>query len=201
MLLGRNSRWPATPTPTSSTRPSPSCTAGSPSATRTPGLPGRGGLMAAKYELLTRHLEDQPADEPVSLSFDQLARLVGGLPASAATYRSWWGDTWSNPHAAAWLRAGRKITAVQPGYHVVFSRADADTDAPPRATTGAGGGTGWAPIADGVAALGAALRQAGYPSVVHAVAAHTVFLHPDTVAQATGEALFPVVRDMSRRYQ
>lgn len=78
---------------------------------------------------------------------------------------------------------------------VVFSPVDAPTDA-----------TGTAavrrrrrrharkPILDGVAALGTVLTRAGYPSVVEAVAAHTVFLHPDTVAQTSGNAVFRLVR-------
>jgi hypothetical protein len=43
--------------------------------------------------------------------------------------------------------------------------------------------------------------QAGYPSVAAAVAEHTVFLHPETVMQTRGSALFPVVRSMARRGQ
>lgn len=43
------------------------------------------------------------------------------------------------------------------------------------------------------------LARAGYASVVSAVATHTLFLHPDTVAQAAGQAIFPVVRDPTRR--
>jgi hypothetical protein len=55
------------------------------------------------------------------------------------------------------------------------------------------------PILDGAAQLEALLRRARYPSVAAAVAAHAVFLHPATVSQARGYALFPVVRDMVRR--
>lgn len=47
----------------------------------------------------------------------------------------------------------------------------------------------------------AVLERAGYRTVLEAVAEHTVFLHPATVAQTDGEALFPVARtsDMARR--
>ena len=45
-----------------------------------------------------------------------------------------------------------------------------------------------------MAQLTAVLARAGYPSVVAAVAEHAVFLHPDTVRQAAGSALFPVIR-------
>lgn len=49
-------------------------------------------------------------------------------------------------------------------------------------------------VLDGYHALEQVLVRAGYPSVVAAVAAHTVFLHPETVAQTRGQAVFPVVR-------
>ena len=54
-------------------------------------------------------------------------------------------------------------------------------------------------ILDGVKSLEAVLVRAGYRTLIdrrlgRAVAEHTVFLHPETVAQAHGEALFPVTR-------
>ena len=49
-------------------------------------------------------------------------------------------------------------------------------------------------ILDGVKAFEDVLDRAGYSRILHAVAAHTVFLHPETVAQTNGEALFPVIR-------
>jgi hypothetical protein len=55
---------------------------------------------------------------------------------------------------------------------------------------------------DGVEQLTALLvGKAGYPSVVAAVAEHAVFLHPETVAQTNGEALFATIRlrNMSER--
>ncbi|MGH9299116.1 MAG: hypothetical protein ACRDZT_04315, partial [Acidimicrobiales bacterium] len=54
-------------------------------------------------------------------------------------------------------------------------------------------------ILDGVAALADVLARAGYPSIAEAVAAHSLFLHPDTVAQAGPDALFRIVRDARRR--
>jgi len=47
---------------------------------------------------------------------------------------------------------------------------------------------------DGVAALEDVLGRAGYRTALEAVAEYTVFLHPETVAQTRGEALFPVTR-------
>lgn len=54
-------------------------------------------------------------------------------------------------------------------------------------------------VLDGVAQLAALLARAGYPSVLSAVAEHTVFLAPETVAQTGGDALFPTIRDFVRR--
>jgi hypothetical protein len=50
------------------------------------------------------------------------------------------------------------------------------------------------PILDGADALRQMLVRAGYRSVSHAIAEHAIFLHPDTVAQTDGQAVFPVVR-------
>lgn len=49
-------------------------------------------------------------------------------------------------------------------------------------------------ILDGVKSLENVLVRAGYRTLTEAVAAHTVFLPPETVAQTRGEALFPVTR-------
>lgn len=49
-------------------------------------------------------------------------------------------------------------------------------------------------LADGSAALETLVRKAGYPSLLHAVAEHTIFLHPATVAQTQGKPILPVVR-------
>ena len=47
-------------------------------------------------------------------------------------------------------------------------------------------------LADGVKALSEMLAKAGYGSIVEAVAAHALFLHPDTVAQTSGRGRTPV---------
>ena len=56
-------------------------------------------------------------------------------------------------------------------------------------------------VLDGVKELSELIRQTEYRTILSAVAAHTVFLDPATVAQTQGKALFPIVRDrdMSRR--
>jgi len=52
---------------------------------------------------------------------------------------------------------------------------------------------------DGIAILGKTLERAGYNSTLDAVAAYTLFLHPDTVDQTEGQPLFPVIRNPNRR--
>jgi hypothetical protein len=56
-------------------------------------------------------------------------------------------------------------------------------------------------VMDGVKALDAGLRRAGYASVAAAVAEHTLFLHPKTVDGTHCQPVFPVIRDMARRGQ
>jgi hypothetical protein len=56
-------------------------------------------------------------------------------------------------------------------------------------------------ILDGAKALDDLVARSGWPSVEAVVAANTVFLPPDTVAQAGVGAMFPIVRDQMRRGQ
>lgn len=54
------------------------------------------------------------SDGPVEFAFDEVARLVGGLPRSAYTYREWWANEQRGSHvqARAWLDAGRRVEYV-----------------------------------------------------------------------------------------
>ncbi len=52
---------------------------------------------------------------------------------------------------------------------------------------------------DGIEALSSMVARAGFQSVAAAVAAHTLFLHPETVAQTNGKPLFRTVRDPGQR--
>ena len=63
--------------------------------------------MAADYDALTAALRSR--EEPVvTLTFDELHSIVGELPKSARTYSAWWANKVSSqPHARAWLDAGR----------------------------------------------------------------------------------------------
>jgi len=74
----------------------------------------------AKYDALRERL--QRGAEPVSLTFDAIADLVGGLPASAYRHDAWWANDATHVQARAWLDAARTITRVdRSGQQVRFS--------------------------------------------------------------------------------
>lgn len=64
-----------------------------------------------KYDPVREHLflSGQPT---VSMSFEELGRLVGGLPRSAYTYQAWWANE-RDPHThvqkRAWMAAGYTV--------------------------------------------------------------------------------------------
>ena len=63
-------------------------------------------LRVAKYDPLARFLEELPRGQlVVTLSFADVARLVGGLPPSAYRLRQWWAND-SKVEARAWRSAG-----------------------------------------------------------------------------------------------
>ena len=64
----------------------------------------------SKYAVLTTHLMARE-DPVIEMTFDELDRVVSGLPASARKHSAWWSNSWtSQPHAFAWLDAGRLAT-------------------------------------------------------------------------------------------
>jgi hypothetical protein len=59
-----------------------------------------------KYDPLADYLASRPASQSaVTMSFAQVADLVGGLPRSAYEYREWWAND-SKVEARAWRSAG-----------------------------------------------------------------------------------------------
>jgi len=64
-----------------------------------------------RYAALTAELRKR--DEPVvTISFDELDALVGGLPPSARAWGAWWTNSVrSRPHSRFWLDAGRRVSA------------------------------------------------------------------------------------------
>jgi hypothetical protein len=66
----------------------------------------------------------------VTLTWPQLAQLVGGLPESATKHRAWWsGD---RPHVRAWRDAGYTIVNLDPGQSVTFLRTHSQASPAPR---------------------------------------------------------------------
>jgi hypothetical protein len=52
---------------------------------------------------------------PIEMTFDEIERLVGPLPASATKYSAWWNNEQLDTvhvQALAWLNAGRQVESV-----------------------------------------------------------------------------------------
>lgn len=66
----------------------------------------------SKYNALTEHLSSRPA--PITMTFAELDRVVGGLPASAGRHRAWWSNEVDGTHVQArgWLSANRRVGDV-----------------------------------------------------------------------------------------
>lgn len=76
----------------------------------------------AKYDPLRNHLSlsGQPR---LTMTFDQIAALVGPLPPSARDHRAWWANDSTHVHGYAWLAAGYRVDSVdQPRGIVTFVR-------------------------------------------------------------------------------
>lgn len=67
----------------------------------------------SKYDALARHLDEVSADT-VTMSFDEVAALVGGLPPSARDHQAWWANEESGSHvqARAWMGSGWRVDSV-----------------------------------------------------------------------------------------
>lgn len=80
----------------------------------------------AKYDPLFEFL-CRAGGGPVELSFDEIDRLVGGLPPSAVRSPAWWANEAAGSHqfqARAWLDAGREVERVdRAAGRVRFSQA------------------------------------------------------------------------------
>jgi len=92
----------------------------------------------SRYDALTSRLLAD-AEPVVVLTFDELDQIVSGLPASARSYHAWWANKRSSqPHARAWLDAGRRATPDFKGMTAVFTKDDT-TEAEPAAGASADG--------------------------------------------------------------
>lgn len=78
-----------------------------------------------KYEVLKRHLEGAYDREELRMAFDEIEAVLGfALPRSAREHQAWWSNTRiGHTHAAAWLDAGWKTSALDlAGRRVTFLR-------------------------------------------------------------------------------
>ncbi len=78
-----------------------------------------------KYEPLKRHLEGAYDRDELRLAFDEIEAVLGfALPRSAREHQAWWSNTRiGHTHAAAWLDAGWKTSALDlAGHRVSFVR-------------------------------------------------------------------------------
>jgi hypothetical protein len=157
-----------------------------------------------KYDPISELLRN--SRPPLTFTFAELDRLIGGLPRSARVHRSWWGNTHHpmHVHASAWVSVGwvvdeldlnvgrvtfvRGAVAERPRLSGLRRQVNA-TRSRLRNWDGP----------DGAAQLAAVLGRAGYASTMHAVAAHTSMLDPSVVAQTSGHAVFATVRLDTRR--
>lgn len=79
----------------------------------------------AKYDPLFEKL-CRLGDDEVTVTFDEMHDLVGGLPASPERHRAWWANETDGRHvqARAWLNAGPEVVEVDlDGRTVRFSAA------------------------------------------------------------------------------
>jgi len=74
-----------------------------------------------KYIALRRHLENCGLDE-ITMTFEQIAEIVGGMPKSAYDYTAPWYDGHGGPLAQCWLKAGYTSSAVVRGKQVTFTK-------------------------------------------------------------------------------
>lgn len=64
-----------------------------------------------KYDPVREHLFTS-GKPTVSISFEELGNLVGGLPKSAYTYQAWWAnehEPQTNMQKQAWMAAGYEV--------------------------------------------------------------------------------------------
>lgn len=74
----------------------------------------------SKYDPLLAYLAARPGG--LSVSFEEINRLVGGLPPSASRWRAWWANDPTHVHAHAWLDSGHRVETVDLGRgEVTFS--------------------------------------------------------------------------------
>jgi hypothetical protein len=77
--------------------------------------------MAANWGALTEHLTR--GEDRVTLSWDELDRIVGGMPESSIRHTAWWSG--NRPQTRAWKAAGYRVAVREPGVRVAFEKESA----------------------------------------------------------------------------
>ncbi|MCC7389996.1 MAG: hypothetical protein IT431_14640 [Phycisphaerales bacterium] len=72
----------------------------------------------AKYDPLRNHLT-RAAQPRLTMTFDQVAALVGPLPRSVWDHRAWWANDPTHVHGNAWLAAGYRVDSVDQSRGIV----------------------------------------------------------------------------------
>ena len=76
--------------------------------------------LGSKYLPLQEHLKSDGRDS-VTMTFAQIAQLVGPLPKSASLHRAWWANHEGNSQAVGWMGA-RYLAEPDPAHRSVTFR-------------------------------------------------------------------------------
>ncbi len=81
----------------------------------------------SRYAALTDHLSTLDADA-ITLSFDEIDELVGGLPPSARKHASWWANS-NKPSGQSrhWMSVGRRASPDMDQFLVTFRLAESSS--------------------------------------------------------------------------
>ena len=75
----------------------------------------------SKYAPLNAHLGGRGSQ--LVMTFDEIADLVGGLPASSREYEAWWNNhDETHSQCKSWNDAGYEAHPDLPGLRVTFTR-------------------------------------------------------------------------------
>jgi hypothetical protein len=85
---------------------------------------GDSPVMAADWSALTSFLRGKR--DQLTLSWQELEDVVGGMPASSIDHAAWWGG--DRPQTRAWSAAGYEVASRRPGVSVTFRRVGAPLD-------------------------------------------------------------------------
>jgi len=77
--------------------------------------------LGDKYLPLQEHLTAD-GRETITMTFDQIAKLVGPLPKSAHVYRPWWANSEGHSQAVGWMGARYLAEPNQAHRSVTFRR-------------------------------------------------------------------------------